>query len=209
MSKRSILSLAFAALLIPALSSGCASSTERARTEARDSAESFQKSLVELPRKIDATTDKLLSLQSTATTDKAEAFRDFSKALDSQQRAAEDLGKQADAAAADSEEFFRKYVEDAMSGRDPAARKAAMDSISSRKDARDAAMSYIEKARKSYRDLAGSLRDVQNDLRNDLSPAAISKQSPKIQKVVQQAKDVKDYVARLDEQITTALNIKR
>ena len=129
MSRRLIVPLAFAALLIP-----CA--VERLRildpagagTEARDSAESFQKSLVELPRKIDATTDKLLALQSTATTDKAEAFREFSKALDSQQRAAEDLGKQADAAAADSEEFFRKYVEDSMSGRDPAVRKAAMDS---------------------------------------------------------------------------------
>lgn len=197
---------AFVASSIPA---GCASSTEKARTEARASAESFQQSLEKLPAKIDAANTKLVELMAANNTNRAQTFREFSDQLTYLRNAAKDLDAQADVAKADSQKFFREYTGSAMSGRDAAERKAAMDSLSTRQDAVKSAMSYLEAGRKDFNSLAGSFRDLQNDLRSNLGADAISKLSPRVESTIRQANDVKNYIARLDEQINAALNLGR
>jgi uncharacterized protein (DUF3084 family) len=197
-----------AIMLAGASLTGCASA-ERSREEARASASSFQSSLQKLPPSIDSTLKALAETISTGNTNRAESFREFSQQLNYMNSFAERLGKHADAAQANAQEFFRQYTEEAMSSRDPAARSAAMANLTSRQDAVETAAWYLNQGRNKYREFAGTLRDIQNQLRGDLSPAAVERMTMKVQAVIAEGNDVRNYVDRLDEQIDSILSINR
>lgn len=205
---RTRLIVAVAAVAMASLPTGCKSSVERAREDARDSAAAFQRSLSALPGKIDSTMNKLAELTAPNNANRAQSFREYSDQLNYLRDAGEDLSAQADAANADAHEFFREYVSSSMSGKDPAARQAAMDSLATRKDAVNSALSYLEQGRKRSQDLVGSFRDIQDQLRNNLSDDAVARVRQRSGEIITPATDVKNYIARLEEQIRATLNIK-
>ncbi|HBS29101.1 MAG TPA: hypothetical protein DEB06_06540 [Phycisphaerales bacterium] len=207
MKTKAVLSLVVGLLAGASFLPGCATQAERARSTARSSATDFQRSLEGLPSRIENTLTSLNQVTAGNNTNRAASFREFSQALQFQQDAATRLGRQADAAQANSQEFFRQYIAQAMASRDPAARQNAMDSLAGRQDAVNSALRFLNDGRNQYREFAGTLRDLQNDLRVDLSQASIDRLTPRVQAAIRQGTDLRNYIDRLDEQLNAVLNI--
>lgn len=209
-STRGAFALAVSAALLAAgvAPLGC-NNAERAREEARSSARTFRSTLEGLPNNVDATINQLVELTAANNSRRGETFRNFSRELGFMENRANELGRQADLAQSNADAFFREYISQSMASRDPAVRKAAMDSVSTRRDAVNTALSILDDGRRQYRELFANLRDIQNRLRTDMSPAAINNLSPQIQAAIRQGNDVKDYVAALDDRIDALLNIQR
>lgn len=179
--------------------SGCAK--ERAQARVDSSVATFRQNLDAMPANIDRTIAALTELRNSANTDRAASFRRFSQEFSWMQNRATELGVQADRATADSAAFFRAWTRDALSGRSSADRQAAEERIVERRDQRDAALSLLSSGRTQYSTLANSLRDIQNDLRGDLTWENIQSLEPEMGRVVRQSVDVQNYIARLKEQI--------
>jgi len=209
-STRGAFALALSAAVLTAglAPTGC-NNAERAREQARTSAKNFRSTLEALPNNVDATINQLVQLTAENNTRRGETFRDFSRELGFMENRANELGRQADIAQSNADAFFREYVSQSMASRDPAVRQAAMDNVSNRRDAVNSALSILDDGRRQYRELFANLRDIQNRLRTDLSPAAINNLSPQIQAAIRQGNDVKEYVAALDDRIDSILNIQR
>lgn len=208
MLKRITLPLMLLALMSAGALGGCVSSTERARRQAVESAEAFHRSVAALPDRIQATADSLVALTSAPAADTSKGFREFSKRLTSLESAADDVGARAERAATDALVYVRKHAEDKISG-DSMMGRMAIGGILSRTRITDAALSGLDDFRAGFSDLAGSLRAVRDELKANLSPDAINSLSPWIQKVVEQARVLKDYASLLDEQIAAALGLTR
>lgn len=187
---------------------GC-NNAERTRQDARASAQTFRQTLERLPNNIDATLRELAQLTAADNTRRADTFRNFSQEFSMMQDRAQQLSRQADLAETQTQTFFREYVRESMASRDPAAREAAVESLANRRDAVDNAQRLLSDGRRQYRDFAGTLRDIQNRLRTDLSPEAINRLSPQISAAIREGTDVRNYIDRLDEQIDAILNIQR
>ena len=179
--------------------SGCAK--ERAQARLDSSVATFRQNLDAMPANIDRTIAALTELRNSANTDPAASFRRFSQEFSWMQNRAAELGAQADRATANSAAFFREWTRDSMSGRSAAERQAAEERIVERRDQRDAALSLLSSGRTQYSQLANSLRDIQNDLRRNLSWENIQSMEPQMGRVVRQSVDVQNYIARLKEQI--------
>lgn len=187
---------------------GCASSTERAASEARSSVSKFRENLEAMPNNIDRTIAALDEMRSTQNTNRAKTYRDLSTQFAWMQNRAKDLGEQADKATSDSDAYFRAWVGEAMKNSSSEERREAQDAISARRDLRDQAVRYLSEGRQQYTELANSIRDLQTSLRGNLTQANVSALTPQIERTVLKATDVKEYIARLDEQIDAILNVR-
>lgn len=188
------------------LVSGCASDTEAKRAEARGAAGSFRSSLNTMPGQIDATMAKLATLSDNRTSDKSKALSEFRKELSNMDSDARRLSQEADHATKDADAYFRQWAREAATSSNK--QEAAGESMATKRAHYETARSYLENARRHYLGLTEGLHNIERMYSagnvNSADPAV----SAAIEQATQDSVYVKNYIARLGEQIDSTLGLK-
>jgi hypothetical protein len=187
---------------------GCTTQQERDRKVARKSASEFRSDLDKMPGQIDRVISDLTSLTSTANTNRTATFNDYTRNLNALREQARSLGEQADAASIDATRYFRDWADSALKEKDPASREAALKGLDQRRQAVADATSYLERGKAETRRLINSLDEIRTKLSGNLSQGQIDSVSGLVESSIRDSVNVKEYVARLDEQIDAVLAIK-
>jgi hypothetical protein len=193
-----------AALLAPV--SGCAS-TEDKRVEARHTAKTFRESLADRPKQIDATMSSLYEVTSGATTNRGASYREFSEQVAYLQGDAQHVAKHADTARTDADKFFQQWARDAVKAA-PDKREQMEGAMAGRTTNYQTALSYLDNGRDRYRALMTDLNDIKRTLDANLSAYSSDAVRGKVGDAQLKAFELKNYIARLSEQIDSTLAMK-
>jgi hypothetical protein len=187
---------------------GCASGAEATRSQARGEADSFRQSLSEMPGHIDKTIASLMTLSDNRAADKSKELKTFKNELATMDRDAREIGKQADRATSDADAYFSAWARETARTADPQKRQEMERTMTSRRANYETAQSYLNSARRRYLDLTENLHDIARMYERSGTDSTQPAVRDAIDQSVQDSVYVKNYVARLSEQIDTVLGIK-
>ena len=199
------LSITAAALVLS--SSGCQSPRESARGEMLSQAGTFREQLEQMPAMIDDTKTRLLAATSGQNPSRADDFREFSRSLSALREKATLVGREANIAEVNAENYFAEWAKEARrtkSADRPEVREAAAASRAQT----DQALGYLTAARKDFAALITSLTNVETRLKASLSDASVAAAQPDVSAAISQSLDVRNRIDRLDEVIDAALAVK-
>jgi hypothetical protein len=189
-----------------ALVSGCASDTEAKREEARSAAGTFRASLGTMPGQIDATMSKLAVLTDNRTADKSTALSEYRTELAKMDSDARRLGQEADHATKDADAYFRQWAREAAVSANK--QETAGQSVEVKRAHYETARSYLENARQRYLGLTQGLHNIERMYAGGNVSSTDPAVSAAIEQATQDSVYVKNYIARLGEQIDTTLRLK-
>ncbi len=204
MARRSVsaaLVLLCASVLVLAGCSTTAGYGKRAARSARD----FQEELQVMPGQIDAVMNDLNTLTAGTTTNRADVFKQYSKDLEKLEDHAKSVAHARDEAVKNSQKYFREWLQSSRSYKDPAKRDAALRALDAGQSQTNQALAYLNQGADDFRSLTDQLNEIKSTLARDMSPANVQKVGSNLGPVLDKADDVKQYIARLDEQIDAAL----
>jgi hypothetical protein len=196
--------LCIAAIAAASFLSACASSTERAESKSVSSARSFRDDLTVMPSRVDATMNKLYEVTSTTNTNRGDSYNAFRDQLQYLQQDANRVSGEADKAKSDRERYFREWNREAAKS-DPAKREEMKTTAAAERLRYDTAVSYLDSAKQNYRDLIAQLNDINKKLGANLGSYSSPEVQDGVSNAVLKSTNLKNYMARLTEQIDTAL----
>ncbi len=204
MARRSVsaaLVLLCAGVLVLAGCSSTAGYGKRAARSARD----FQAELDVMPAQIDAVMNDLNTLTAGTTTNRAEVFKQYSKDLEKLEDHAKSVAHARDSAEKNSQKYFREWLQSSRSYKDSAKRDAALQSLDAGKAQTNQALAYLNQGANDFRSLTDQLNGIKSTLGKDMSPASVQRVGSNLGPVLDKGNNVKQDIARLDEQIDAAL----
>jgi ABC-type transporter Mla subunit MlaD len=158
-----------------------------------------------MPGQIDAVMNNLNTLTAGTTTNRAEVFEEYSRNLTQLEHHAKSVAHARDDAEKNSQKYFREWLQSSRSYKDPAKRDAAIQSLEAGRSQTDQARAYLNQGAGDFRSLTDQLNGIRSTLGKDMSPATVQKVGSSLGPVLDKANNVKQYIARLDEQIDAAL----
>lgn len=187
------------------MATGCAVDSEAQRAEARGAAGSFRNSLDDMPAQIDETMSKMMALADNRTGDKSQTLSEFSKSLAKMDADARALSAHADRANQDTEAYFRQWEREAIRSENTSLKD---ETVAQRRARYQNARAYLGDARKNYLELTENLHAIERMYQRGGIDSTDPGVSAMIEDAIKDSVNVKNSIARLGEQIDTALGVK-